>query len=113
MDPQEADDSDSLVQTESQVQDAPTNFAQVSNSNSLNTGVESQLDVAALEGMSAEQLQAMQENLDQMSLNDASVGEAADIVTTEANDENLSISDLKVKAMEMAKDTGKKGLKDV
>jgi len=55
----------------------------------------------------------MQENLDQMSLNDASVGEAADIVTTEANDENLSISDLKVKAMEMAKDTGKKGLKDV
>jgi hypothetical protein len=57
----------------------------------------------------------MQENIDQFALNGAEVdmSEVAEIVNSESNDENLSISDLKVKAMEMAKDTGKKGDKGI
>ena len=57
----------------------------------------------------------MQENIDQFALNGAEVdmSEVAEIVNSESNDENLSITDLKVKAMEMAKDTGKKGDKGI
>ena len=57
----------------------------------------------------------MQENIDQFALNGAEVdmSEVAEIVNSESNDENLSISDLKVNAMEMAKDTGKKGDKGI
>ena len=57
----------------------------------------------------------MQENIDQFALNGAEVdmSEVAEIVNSESNDENLSISDLKVKALEMAKDTGKKGDKGI